>query len=87
MSKRNDIVISNTLVSSPRKQLFFCLLAVFIIYNDKVELQVRNITLITLQLRKMQVKKKVKTLISKEPMRIWEDFIQMEILIFSPYIN
>ena len=87
MSKRNNIVICNTLVSSPRKQLFFCLLAIFIIYNDKVELQVRNITLITLQLRKMQVKKKVRALIPKEPMRIWEDFIQMEILIFFPYIN
>lgn len=36
MDKSNDILISDTEIFPPWKQLLFCLLSIFIIYNNKV---------------------------------------------------
>lgn len=65
MNKGDDILISNTCAFTTRKQLFFRLLSIFIVENDKVQLKIWNITFVMLKFEKKSKNEVIKWVIGR----------------------
>jgi hypothetical protein len=52
MDKSNNIIICNTHVPPTRDKFFFTLFTIFIIYNNKIQFQLWDITIVVLRMEK-----------------------------------
>ena len=52
MDKSNNIIVCNTHVPPTRDKFFFTLFTIFIIYNNKIQFQLWDITIVVLRMEK-----------------------------------